>query len=207
MTQTLKNLKGGLCCKYDYGNYCGKKTSKNLKKNPFFSDYFTYGYFKKIKVVIINHTLKHTEDIGIKCYDKKKVVDFLKKYFVKGTIYTSNDRHSQKSPLGEFGTFIDNIKSKKCDEINYKKYTSVFKNSKNTHSQIHVGFNTMCNKKNEIYIKIFTVTNNVKKTRKNTRNGKDHGDVFLTKYSHNKDDMKNVRKTRKSSQTNKIRNK
>ena len=189
MRQTLKKMKGGLCCKYDYGNFCGTKKRKTLKNKPFYSDYFSYGYFKKIKVVIINHTLKHTEDIGIKCYDKQKLIDFLKTHFVKGTIYTSSDRNTQKNSLGDFEFFIDNVKSKKCGEIN-NNYTSVFKISDNT--QIHVGFNTICDKKNELYIKIFTVTNNIRKTNSY---GKKH--VFITKYSHNKNDMANTRQTKK----------
>lgn len=190
MRQTLKKMKGGLCCKYDYGNFCGTKKRKTLKNKPFYSDYFSYGYFKKIKVVIINHILKHTEDIGIKCYDKQKLIDFLKTHFVKGTIYTSSDRNTQKNLLGDFEFFIDNVKSKKCGEINNKNYTSVFKISDNT--QIHVGFNTICDKKNELYIKIFTVTNNIRKTNSY---GKKH--VFITKYSHNKNDMANTRQTKK----------
>ena len=190
MRQTLKKMKGGLCCKYDYGNFCGTKKRKTLKNKPFYSDYFSYGYFKKIKVVIINHTLKHTEDIGIKCYDKQKLIDFLKTHFVKGTIYTSSDRNTQKNSLGDFEFFIDNVKSKKCGEINNNNYTSVFKISDNT--QIHVGFNTICDKKNELYIKIFTVTNNIRKTNSY---GKKH--VFITKYSHNKNDMANTRQTKK----------
>ena len=189
MRQTLKKMKGGLCCKYDYGNFCGTKKRKTLKNKPFYSDYFSYGYFKKIKVVIINHTLKHTEDIGIKCYDKQKLIYFLKTHFVKGTIYTSSDRNTQKNSLGDFEFFIDNVKSKKCGEIN-NNYTSVFKISDN--SQIHVGFNTICDKKNELYIKIFTITNNIRKTNSY---GKKH--VFITKYSHNKNDMANTRQTKK----------
>ena len=45
MRQTLKKMKGGLCCKYDYGNFCGTKKRKTLKNKPFYSDYFSYGYF------------------------------------------------------------------------------------------------------------------------------------------------------------------